>query len=140
MPLKSLAGPKGDPLRIFTTRSTDKRRVGVRGGYHLTWEKKVLPDAVGAGNYAFETYGQPASAPFGFGNINVQNPSRATAPASYVFQAVPIVGIPPRGMLQGQFVTQPLMDPNHAQRLGVILPGAIVATNAISRGGPALAP
>lgn len=138
---KFLASPAGNPFRVEHTRSTDKTVLGARHGYHLTWEKKVLPDAVGAGNYAWETYGQPPNARFGFGNIQVQNQSRVTQPANYVFQSVGIVGIPPFGILQGQFVTQPLMDPNEAQLRGIVQPGAIAkAPNAIAGVSPVLAP
>jgi hypothetical protein len=136
-----LAGPRGSPFRLHNTRRTGKQLVlGTRGHAHFTWEKKELPDA-GAGQYAWETYGLPPYARFGFGNIQVQNPLRETFPASYVFQAVGIVGNPPTSMVQGQFVTQPLMDPDTAANIGVVTPGAVNAgPNAITNSAPILSP
>lgn len=114
-------------LRIFHRKrtATEKKRLGVNDGYHLTWEKKPLPGA-GAGQYAWETYGLPAYARFGTGNIHVTNPLRETSPASYSFQSVGVVGVPPQGVLQGQFTTQPLMDPRTAEQTGIVIPGVIV--------------
>jgi len=105
-------------------RKPHEVRKGVDGGSHLTWEKRELPGA-GAGQYSWETFGLPPYARFGFGNITVQNPLRETFPASYTFQSVGIVGVPPQGLLQGQFTTQPLMDPASAQAAGIVLPGAV---------------
>lgn len=133
--------PFGDPFRILPTRSTAKTRLGVNDGFHLTWEKKVLPDSVGAGNYAYETYGLPPFGVFGRGNIHVENPLRETFPASYVFQAVGIDALPARGVFQGQWITQPLMDPNAAAAMGIVLPGAIAGgPNQIGNFAPTLAP
>lgn len=136
-----LTGPIANAFRIHHKKRTGaETRLGVRDGYHLTWEKKELPGA-GAGQYAWETFGLPPYAPFGFGNINVQNPSNATQPASYVFQAVGVVGNPPQGFVQGQFVTQPLMDPNVAVAIGIVAAGAIPAPpNMISSNSPILGP
>jgi len=123
---------------IFDRKRTHReKRLGK--GYHLTWEKRDLPGA-GAGQYAYETYGLPAYARDGFGNIHVEQPLRETAPASFVFQNVGIVGIPPSGQLQGQFTTQPLMDPSSAEAMGVVLPGAVpnsVSPNGIVNGAKA---
>jgi hypothetical protein len=128
-----------NPFAIFGTRSP-KEKLGTDGHSKLTWERKALPGA-GAGQYAWETYGLPPYPPYGQGNINVQAPLRETFPAVYVFQAVPTVGIPPKGLLQGQFVTQPLVDPNEAQSLGVVAPGALNSgPNAILNGAPVLSP
>jgi len=129
-------------LRIFHRKrtATEKKRLGVNDGYHLTWEKKPLP-GMGAMQYAWETYGLPPYARFGFGNIWVQNPLRETFPASYTFQNVGVVGIPPAGQFQGQFTTQPLMDPTSAELAGIVLPGAIqnnYSPNAIVNGAKAV--
>jgi hypothetical protein len=133
-----LTGPIGNPFRLHHRKPGPITRKGVRDGYHLTWEKKELPDA-GAGQYAWETYGLPPYAVYGFGNINVTNPLRATFPASYVFQSVGVVGNPPSSMVQGQFTTQPLLDPNAAERMGIVSPGAIQpAPNAIVNSSPVL--
>jgi hypothetical protein len=105
-------------------KPAELKRLGVHDGYHLTWEKKELPGS-GAQQYAWETYGLPPYPRFGNGNIHVTNPLRETSPASYTFQAVGIVGSPPQGQLQGQFVTQPLMDPTVAEYAGIVLPGVI---------------
>lgn len=137
-----LSGPLANPFRIHhgkrgdTSRQGDITRKGQ--GYHLTWEKRDLPDA-GAGQYSWETLGLPPYAPYGFGNINVTNPLRETFPASYVFQAVGIVGNPPKSIVQGQFTTQPLMDPSNAVNNGIVAPGAIaLGPNIIANSSPLL--
>ena len=115
------------------------KRYGVHDGYHLTWQKRELPGA-GAGQYSWETYGLPQYARDGFGNIHVEQPLRETFPGAYTFQNVGIVGIPPAGQLQGQFVTQPLMDPTSAEQSGIVLPGVIpnsVSYNTIVNGAQA---
>src|ERR1700741_976418 len=135
-----LSGPLANPFRIFHKRRTPTERLGTKDHYHLTWEKRELPDA-GAQQYAWETLGLPPYSKFGFGNINVTNPLRETSPNSYIFQSVGIVGLPPTSVLQGQFTTQPLMDPDTAANIGVVLPGAVVpAPNAIVNQSPVLAP
>lgn len=125
-----------DPFRI-----RHKREIVRQGsGKYLTWERQILPDA-GAGQYSWETYGLPPFGFYGRGNIHVERPLNATSPASYVFQSVGIVGIPPTSIFQGQMITQPLMDPNSAEQMGIVLPGAVPnAPNAIGNGGPVLAP
>lgn len=133
-----LSGPLGNPFRVHHEKRKPVTRQGVADGYHLTWEKQTLPDA-GAGQYSWETYGLPPYAVYGFGNINVTNPLRETFPASYVFQSVGIVGNPPKSIVQGQFITQPLLDPNSAVNMGIVSPGAIApAPNAISNSAPIL--
>lgn len=128
-----------NPFAIFGRRSPQEK-LGTKGHSRLTWEKKELPGA-GAGQYAWETYGLPPYPVYGQGNINVQRPLSETFPAVYVFQAVPTVGIPPKGMLQGQFVTQPLVDPSTNPNLGVVAPGALnLGPNAIANGAPILGP
>lgn len=137
-----LTGPIANPFRINHERRKprDELRLGTAGHSHLTWQKKELPGA-GAGQYAYETYGLPPYAAYGFGNIHVTSPLKETFPASYVFQSVGIVGIPPSSMVQGQFVTQPLMDSNFATQAGIVIPGAISnGPNAIINGSPSLAP
>lgn len=137
-----LSGPLGNPFAVFHKPRTKKQLtvLGEKDHYRLTWEKKQLPDA-GAGQYAWETYGLPPYARFGFGNINVQNPLKETFPASYVFQAVGIVGNPPSSIVQGQFITQPLMDPDQAANIGIVTPGSVSAgPNAITNSAPVLAP
>jgi hypothetical protein len=137
---KLLAGPLGNPFRMYHKPRSTKVKLGVKHDYHLTWEKKELPGA-GAQQYAWETLGLPPYAQFGFGNINVTNPLRETFPASYVFQGVGIVGNPPKSIVQGQFITQPLLDPGTAETLGIVLPGAVTpGPNAIANAGPVLAP
>jgi hypothetical protein len=139
---KLLAAPIANPFRIHTKTTRDHTRDGtvktVGKGYHLHWQKRDLPGA-GAGQYAYESLGLPPYAVFGFGNINVQNPLRETFPASYVFQSVGIVGNPPSSIVQGQIITQPLMDPSFAQNIGIITPGAVNAgPNAIVNNAPIL--
>jgi hypothetical protein len=127
-----------NPFNIFHKKRNPTKRLGVNDGYHLTWERKTLPGA-GAGQYAWETYGLPPYARFGFGNINVTNPLKETFPASYVFQAVGLVGNPPTSIVQGQFTTQPLMDPSLAEGIGIVAPGAVTAApNAITNASPVL--
>lgn len=128
-PVKNVLQSFPNPFRVHHKKRKPVR-MGMHDGYHLTWERKELPGA-GAGQYAWETYGLPPYARFGFGNINVQNPLKETFPASYVFQAVGLVGNPPSSIVQGQFITQPLMDPNTSEALGLTLPGAVNAPNAV---------
>jgi len=133
-----LTGPLGNPFRVHHEKRKPVTRKGVRDGYHLTWEKQTLPDA-GAGQYSWETYGLPPFAVYGRGNINVTNPLKATFPAAYVFQSVGVVGNPPSSIVQGQFITQPLLDPNTAAMMGIVEPGAIAASpNSISNSSPVL--
>lgn len=133
-----LAGPLGNPFQIHHRKRSPAKSIGK--GYHLHWERKALPGA-GAGQYAWETYGLPPYARFGFGNIHVTNPLRETSPASYAFQAVGIVGNPPSSLVQGQFVTQPLMDPSVAANIGIVAPGVVSGgPNAITNPSPVLAP
>ena len=118
-------------MKIWHRKRTYQEKV-LGDGYHLTWEKKPLPGA-GAGQYAWETYGLPPYARFGFGNINVQNSSIVSQPAAFTLQAVGIVGIPPAGQLQGQFTTQPLMDPTMAAQAGIVIAGAIPNSTTINQ-------
>lgn len=128
------------PFRIFTRKQTAIEKLGRGGHERLTWEFKPLPGA-GAGQYAWETFGLPQYSRFGFGNIPVTNPLRETFPAAYAFQTAGLVGIPPQGLLQGQFVTQPLLDPNQATALGIVAPGSITTgPNSIVNGAPILNP
>lgn len=127
-------------FNIFHTKRTNIEKLGKQGDYQLTWERKELPGA-GAQQYAFETYGLPMYPQYGRGNTCVTNPLRETFPAMYAFQAVSVVGIPPKGILQGQFVTQPLMDPNSAVAAGIVAAGAVPnGPNAIVNGAPVLGP
>lgn len=136
--MKFLAGPLGSPFKMRHPKPGKITKLGIADHYRLTWERKELPGA-GAGQYAWETYGLPPYARFGFGNIQVQNPLKETFPASYHMQAVGIVGNPPKSIVQGQFVTQPLMDPDVAANIGVVLPGAVNAgPNAITNSSPLL--
>ncbi|MDE2020302.1 MAG: hypothetical protein KGJ13_08210 [Patescibacteria group bacterium] len=137
-----LAGPHGNPFAVHHERRTPKQlsKLGTKDHYRMTFERKELPGA-GAGQYAFETLGLPAYPTFGYSGAHVTNPLRETFPASYVFQAVGLVGNPPASIVQGQFITQPLMDPTTAINAGVVLPGAIVGgPNSITNASPVLAP
>lgn len=138
---KLLMGPSANPFRMRNTPGQEKKRLGVNDGYNLTWQKKALPGA-GAQQYSWETYGLPPFGVFGKGNIHVESPSIATQPAGYVFQSVGVVGNPPSSLFQGQFTTQPLMDPNTATALGLVEPGAIPNTgpNSIMTAAPLLSP
>jgi hypothetical protein len=135
-----LAGPHGNPFSVHHDRRTpkDELKLGTRGHSKLTWEKKELPGA-GAGQYAWETYGLPPYPVFGYSGAHVENPLSETFPASYVFQSVGIVGVPPVSIVQGQFITQPLMDPSSAASIGIVSPGAIApGPNAITNSSPVL--
>lgn len=135
---KMLAGPIANPFRIHHDERPPGKVLGK--GYQMHWERKTLPGA-GAGQYAFETLGLPPYPVYGRGNINVTNPLRETFPASYAFQAVGVVGNPPTSIVQGQFITQPLMDPSAAANMGVVTPGAInPGPNAILSPSPTLGP
>lgn len=138
--MKFLAGPLGNPFSMRHPKRGQVTKLGTRGHSKLTWERKELPGA-GAGQYAWETFGLPPYPAYGRGNIQVQNPLRETFPASYHLQAVAIVGNPPKSIVQGQFVTQPLMDPSTAANVGVVTPGAInPGPNAILNASPILGP
>lgn len=135
-----LSGPKGNPFSVFHSKRTPKqiKRLGVRNDYRMTFERKELPGA-GAQQYAFETLGLPPYPTFGYSGSHVENPLKETFPASYVFQAVGIVGNPPLSIAQGQIITQPLMDPTSAVNQGVVLPGSISGgPNAITNASPVL--
>lgn len=137
-----LSGPMANPFAIHHERRSKKAltKLGTADHYRMTFEKKELPGA-GAQQYAFETLGLPAYPVFGYSGAHVENPLRETFPASYVFQAVGLVGNPPLSISQGQFITQPLMDPSTAASTGIVLPGVITpGPNAISNSGPILAP
>ena len=137
-----LAGPIANPFAIHHSRRTPKQltKLGTRDHYRMTFEKKALPGA-GAGQYAYETLGLPPYPVYGYSGAHVQNPLRETFPASYVFQAVGLVGNPPLSMVQGQFITQPLMDPSTAADVGIVAPGAIApGPNAITNSSPVLGP
>lgn len=109
-------------------------------GAFFTFERRELPNA-GANQYALETFGLPVTT-ISNGNILVENPYKATFPSSYAVQAVGVVGIPPSGILQGQFTTQPLMNPNQAESIGVVSPNVIPpgAYNVLPTGAPVIAP
>lgn len=129
-----------NPFAIFHKPRTKKElsRLGVADHYRMTFERKELPGA-GAQQYAFETLGLPPYPTFGYSGSHVTNPLRETSPFSYAFQAVGIVGNPPVSIVQGQFITQPLMDPSTAINNGIVLSGAISGgPNAISNPSPVL--
>jgi hypothetical protein len=137
-----LAGPHANPFAVHHERRSKKAltKLGTHDHYRMTFEKKDLPGA-GAGQYAFETLGLPQYPVFGYSGAHVTNPLRETFPASYVFQAVGIVGNPPLSIAQGQFITQPLMDPSTAANIGIVTPGAISpGPNAITNASPVLGP
>jgi hypothetical protein len=130
-------------FRIFNQKRGPAERIsdasaGAFTPKGLTWEHKPLPGQ-GAMQYSWETYGLPGVARFGFGNINVTNPLRETSPFGIAMQTVPQVGGPYAGAFQGQFVTQPLMDPNNAAALGIVTPNSQPAPpNAVQYGGGVL--
>ena len=105
-------------LQIFHgPRKFDKTRIGVKGDFRLTFQRRELPDA-GAMQYSYETYGLPPYSAIG-PTVRVAKPNDRYQPASYVFQAVALVGMPPTSVLQGQSVAQPLMDPTTATAFGL---------------------
>jgi hypothetical protein len=109
--------------------------------WKLTFEFKPLPGA-GAEQYAFETLELPPYPVMGNSAGSVKKPLRETSPASYQLQTAVLIGNPPSGTFQGQFVTQPLMDPNTAIALGITVPGSIPpgAYNTLPATGPVTAP
>jgi hypothetical protein len=129
-------------FQIFHKKRTAAHKLrSATPGHILTLERQELPGS-GAQQYSWETYGLPVYPVFGRGNIPVTNPLRETFPGSYALQAVGIVGVPPTGILQGQFTTQPLMNPNDATAFGVVQSGQIPAGayNIIPPSNPTLAP
>lgn len=108
--------------------------------YPLVWQRKELPDA-GAGQYAFETYGTPTyDFALGNGATFIRKPLRATSPAQWQKFTWPI--LLPSNNYQGQFATQPLMDPNSAIAAGFMSPGNVPpdAYNQIPPSGLVIAP
>ena len=126
-------------FNIFHSKRTP-RDVFVGDKREFVFERRELPSA-GAGQYAFLSQGLPLYAWHGWG-IPVEKPLQETFPASYAQQTAPIVGVPPSGYFQGQFTTQPLMDPNTATNLGVVSPNVLPlgAYNALPSGAPQLSP
>ena len=103
---------------------------------------KKLPDA-GAEQYAYETYGTPIyDFALGNGATFVRRPLRETFPALWANFTSPVVANPPLNTFQGQFATQPLLDPNTAVALGLTVEVAISpgAYNVLSPQGPTIAP
>lgn len=115
---------------------------GAAAGGRLIWQRKTLPDA-GAGQYAFETYGTPLyDFALGNGATFIRHPFVETQPAMWAGFTAPVLGNPPQNIYQGQFATQPLMDPNTAVANGLTVEGAIPADsyNLLPAQAPALAP
>lgn len=94
----------------------------VAGGV-LTWQKRELPSG-GATTYAFETYGTPLyDFVVGNGATFIRRPLVETQPAQWANFTAPILTA--SNIFQGQFATQPLVDPNTATALGLTVEGAI---------------
>lgn len=137
-----LAGPMANPFAVHHKRRSNNqlKKLGTADHYRMTFEKKELPGA-GAQQYAFETLGLPPYPVYGYSGAHVENPMRETFPASYVFQSVGIVGNPPLSIVQGQIITQPLMDPSTAADAGIVAPGSVSpGPNAITNSSPVLGP
>lgn len=127
-------------LQIFHHKRKPKQ-VQVSGAGYV-WEKKPTL-GVGTGGYAFETYGTPIyDFALGNGATFVRRPFMVTQPASWVNYSMPILSNPPSNIFQGQFATQPLMDPNTAVGLGLSVDGAIPpdSYNLIPSAAPTLGP
>ncbi len=110
--------------------------------FPLVWERKPLPDA-GAMQYAFESYGTPTyDFALGNGATFIRRPLIETQPAAWANFAWPVQPNPPLNTYQGQFATQPLMNPNDAAALNLTVEGAIPpdAYNLLPAQGPVLAP
>lgn len=108
----------------------------------LLFERKILPDA-GAMQYAFETYGTPTyDRAKGDAATHVRFPLRETFPALWINYQFPILANPPGNYFQGQFATQPLLDPNSAVAIGALTPDVVPpeAYNILPATGPTLAP
>jgi hypothetical protein len=130
-------------LDIWHRKRTHKEVVGgAAAGGRLTWVRRKLPDA-GAGQYAFETYGTPIyDFALGNGATFIRHPLVETQPAMWANNTAPVLPNPPANLFQGQFATQPLMNPNTAQALGLTVAGAIPADsyNLIPPAAPSLSP
>lgn len=126
-------------LSIFHRKRTP-RDVFVGDKREFVFEKRPLPSA-GANSYAFLSQGLPLYSVYGWG-IMVEKPLHETFPGSYAQQTAVITGVPPSGYFQGQFTTQPLMDPNTATTLGVVQQDQLPtgAYNALPSGAPTLSP
>jgi hypothetical protein len=124
-----------------TRKHAEKVKAGAAAGGRLLWVRKTLPDA-GAQQYAFETYGTPVyDFALGNGATFVRHPLVETQPALWANYTSPVLPNPPSNVFQGQFATQPLMDPNTAVALGITVQDAIPpdAYNSIPPEGPAIA-
>ena len=115
--------------------------VGQRGlAADMTWVYRPLPGA-GAGQYAYETYGTPTyDFALGNGATFVRKPLKETQPAFWVNNQWPILSS--SNLFQGQFATQPLLDPNTAVALGITVQDAIPpdSYNLLPAQGPVLGP
>lgn len=116
--------------------------IGAKALGQLVWRRTVLPDA-GAEQYAFETYGTPLyDFALGNGATFIRRPLLETQPAQWATFTAPILANPPLNTFQGQFVTQPLMNPNTALAYGVIQEGSVPADayNAVAPASLGLSP
>jgi hypothetical protein len=130
-------------LNIFHRKRTHKEVREGGGMFRLLWERRKLPATDSPQNYAFETYGTPVyDFALGNGATFIRRPLVETQPAMWAQFTVPIVSNPPQNIFQGQFATQPLMNPNDAQALGITIDGSVPpdAYNLLAPQGPALAP
>lgn len=128
-------------LHIFNRRRKHIEKIG-NAIYSLVWERKRLPDA-GAGQYAFESYGTPTyDFALGNGATFVRFPLQETQPARWANFVSPIIANPPQNIFQGQFATQPLMNPTTADALAITGPGSVPpdAYNAIPPQAPVFSP
>lgn len=130
-------------LSIFHRKRTNAEvKAGAAAGGTLLWVRKKLPDA-GAEQYAFETYGTPVyDFALGNGATFVRRPLVETQPALFQNYTAPILANPPLNTYQGQFATQPLINPNDAIAAGITVEGAIPpdSYNLISSAAPSLNP
>lgn len=112
-------------LSIFHKRRKPREiDTGITGG-HLVWERRELPGA-GAGQYSFETYGTPVyDFALGNGATFIRRPFRETSPFGWAKFTAPVLPNPPSNIFQGQWATQPLVDPNTAVALNLTVDGAI---------------
>ena len=77
--------------------------------YKAVFERKQQPDP-GAQAFAWETLALPAFTPIGPGVLAIsKRPHAFYAPPAYGFAGTVIVGLP---YIAGQYILQPLIDPN----------------------------
>lgn len=112
-------------MGLFTRKVVEvKDAVAGKSGFgvptHYAFSKRRFNYGEGANVYAFDTLALPMYTPIGWGVANKQTfMVTRSAPVVEIAHGVPLDSLGNPGILSGQFVSQPLLDPNNA---GMMLP------------------